>query len=154
MSKLSRRTLVTSAAALPVLAAPVVANASGPDPILAAIEAHRHAHAATTAAHQAAADAGVDLEDREHHWLMDKQDRAAFDLLEIEPTTVAGAAALLAYYAEVEGMYAHAQVFPEHLDVNGRPLDSGVAIGKWYGKFGVFLARHVAATLGKMNVAA
>jgi hypothetical protein len=146
-ANLSRRTLVASAAALPVLAVPVVANASGSDPILAAIEAHRHAHAATTAAHQSAADDGVDLEDNEHHRLMDKQDRAAFDLLEIQPTTVAGAAALLAYYVEVEGM--HAQVFPEHLDGNGRPY-RGEEIGVWYGKFGFFLARHAGLALERI----
>jgi hypothetical protein len=72
--------------------------------------------------------------------------RAAFDLLEIRPTTVAGAAALLVYYAEMEGK--HEQVFPEHLDANGRPLDPGVVAGPWYGRFGFFLVRNVAASLG------
>jgi hypothetical protein len=49
MSKLSRRALVTSAAALPALAVPVVALAAsaGPDdPIYAAIEAYRRTEAA------------------------------------------------------------------------------------------------------------
>jgi hypothetical protein len=152
MTNLSRRTLVSSVAALPALAVPVIANASEPDPIFAAIEAHRRACAATTAAFQSAADDGVDVEDNEQHRLFDNRDRAAFDLLEIQPTTVAGAAALLAYYVEVEGM--NAQVFPEHLDVNGRPLDPGVAVGEWYGKFGFFLAHHVAATLSKISAVA
>lgn len=144
MSKISRRSLVASAAALPTLAVPVIANASEPDPIFAAIEAHQRAYAARTAAHQLAADDDVDLEDNESLRLMDIQDRAAFDLLEIQPTTVAGAAALLAYYAKVEGMKA--QVFPEH--------NPSVAVGEWYGHFGIFLTRHVAAALNKISAAA
>jgi hypothetical protein len=151
MSNLSRRNIVTSAAALPALAVPALGSAAA-DPIFAAIEAHRHAHAATTAAWQSAADDGVDVEESEHHRLMDKQDGAAFDLLEIQPTTVVGAAALLAYYAEVEAM--NAQVWPEYLDVNGRPLDRGDEIGEWYGKFGFFLAHHVATALSKISAAA
>jgi hypothetical protein len=151
-ANLSRRTLVTSAAALPAFTVPGLASSAAADPIFAVIEAHRHAYAATTAAWQSAADDGVDVEVNEHHRLMDKQDSAAFDLLEIQPTTVAGAAALLAYYVEVEGM--NAQVFPEYLDANGRPLDRWDESGEWYGKFGVFLARHVAASLSKISAAA
>ena len=37
---------------------------------------------------------------------MDKQDGAAFELLEIQPTTIAGVTALLAYYVEVEAKNA------------------------------------------------
>jgi hypothetical protein len=48
----------------------------------------------------------------------------------------------------------NAQVLPEHLDVNGRPLTRGVEIGNWYGKFGFFLTRHVVVSLSKMRVAA
>jgi hypothetical protein len=45
MSNLSRRSLVSSAAALPALAVPAVALASvEPDPIYAAIEEYRHLH--------------------------------------------------------------------------------------------------------------
>jgi hypothetical protein len=47
MSNLSRRSLVTTAAALPALAVPAVAVAATaePDPIFAAIEKHRQAYA-------------------------------------------------------------------------------------------------------------
>jgi hypothetical protein len=41
MSKLSRRSLVATAAALPALAVPAIAATGQPDPIFAAIEAHR-----------------------------------------------------------------------------------------------------------------
>ncbi|HWX14646.1 MAG TPA: hypothetical protein VNY06_07325 [Methylocella sp.] len=41
MSALSRRTIVTSAAALPALAVPAVAACAEPDPIYAAIEKYR-----------------------------------------------------------------------------------------------------------------
>jgi hypothetical protein len=45
MSNLSRRTLVASAAALPAIALPAVAiSATEPDPIFAAIEAHKNIH--------------------------------------------------------------------------------------------------------------
>lgn len=51
MSNLSRRSLVTSAAALPALAVPAVAVAASaePDPIYAAIEKFRHADEAAMA---------------------------------------------------------------------------------------------------------
>jgi hypothetical protein len=42
MSNLSPRSLVASAAALPALAVPAVALSAEPDPVFAAIEAHRH----------------------------------------------------------------------------------------------------------------
>lgn len=49
MSHLSRRSLVTSAAALPALAVPAVVMASiEPDPIFAAIEAYREAAEASS----------------------------------------------------------------------------------------------------------
>jgi hypothetical protein len=106
-SKLSRRTLVTSAAALPALAVPaaVSASVSSDDPIFAAIERHRQAITPWEAAveiesnmfdsdpgyaeaEEVAAEKSCDLHE------------ASVDLIRIYPTTAAGVAALLKYYAE------------------------------------------------------
>jgi hypothetical protein len=66
MSNLSRRSLVTSAAALPALAVPAVAVAAfaEPDPIFAAIERWKEACAVETVAFDAESDASEAFRDR------------------------------------------------------------------------------------------
>jgi hypothetical protein len=114
-------------------------NAS--DPIFAAIEAHRHAYAETCAAYDrqsAVADAlraGIRMPageaESDPRWIaandaaakaLAEQDDLAVKLLEIRPTTIAGAAALLSYYADAVVTKRADVIFPE-LDMNGRLLE-------------------------------
>jgi hypothetical protein len=109
MPTLSRRHLVTSAAALPALAVPAIANtlAHEPDPIFAVIAAHRGvwedlgqcsdldwtmSHGKTEAIRQEAA--------RQYAQLSEAADNARDLLIDTAPTTNAGAAALLEYAAD------------------------------------------------------
>jgi len=129
MSNLSRRTLVSSAAALPLLTAPVAISASSPDPIFAAIEEHRAAQSkiheilgrtveleemlpadrcrAYSIAHRGT-DFGVDDDPRwtanqaEYWSAEDRSDAIAWSFVEHPPTSLAGAATLLAYANEHE----------------------------------------------------
>jgi hypothetical protein len=71
-------------------------------------------------------------------------------LLETQPTTIAGAAALLTYYADVLTTTQPDVVFPE-LDGNERPFASE-PIGESGRDFGYFIVRNVAAALS--NIAA
>jgi hypothetical protein len=105
MSKLSRRSLVTAAATLPAIAIPAIANAGPePDPVFAAIAAHRQAYvgylkaaarehennydgAALKAALAAASEAEGSTEQ---------------ELAGVVPTTMAGVIALLRYCEEFE----------------------------------------------------
>jgi hypothetical protein len=103
----SRRAVLSGAAgaALATTTAPAVAAAgilAEPDPIFAAIEAHRAAEAAFTATvddeaeteeHDPRRPAVVIAYDR----ASDNADAAAWALIENPPTTIAGAAALLRY---------------------------------------------------------
>src|SRR5262249_39238173 len=105
-------------------------NAS--DPIIAAIEAHRRACAGTRAAfdHQSAvenelvAGARVPAAEAEDdpRWIaandtaaeaLAVQDNLAVKLLETQPTTIAGAAALLTYYVDVVTTTQPEIAFPE-----------------------------------------
>jgi hypothetical protein len=98
-SKLTRRSLVASAAILPVAAVPIAVQATTePDPIFAAIEAHKRAWSELEgilikASRARVLDPNVD----QAHDLLDE---TADKLVEIVPTTVAGAVALLTYAAE------------------------------------------------------
>jgi hypothetical protein len=111
MSKLSRRSLVSSAVALPALAAPAVAVAATSaviDPIFAAIEEHRHAYDEVTgkvlhAFSEVEGRVGVGNEENPE-WqaatlAKDEAEASSYqalnDLLETPPTTPAGAKALL-----------------------------------------------------------
>jgi hypothetical protein len=100
MPNLSRRHLVTTAAALPALAVPAAAGtlAYEPDPILAAIERHRKLEADTMAADNEWSEAShrADLKAKTERLDIAKV-RAAGALAEIAPTTLAGATALVAY---------------------------------------------------------
>jgi hypothetical protein len=137
------------------------------DPIIAAIEAHRRACADTRAAfeHQSAienelvAGARVPAGEAESdpQWIaanavagetLAAQDDLAVKLLETLPTTIAGAVALLTYYADVLTTTQADVVFPE-LDRNGRALASE-SIGGSGRDFGYFIVRNVAAALSNM----
>ena len=112
------------------------------DPIIAAIEAHRRACAETSAAYErrnAVEDeivAGIRVPageaESDPQWIaaddaageaLAVQDDLAVKLLETQPTTIAGAAALLSYYVDAVTTTQPEIVFPE-LDGNSRPLES------------------------------
>jgi hypothetical protein len=137
------------------------------DPIIAVIEAHRRACAETRAAYErrnAVEDelvAGVRVPAGEAEsdppWLaaddaageaLAVQDDFAVKLLEIQPTTIAGAAALLSYYVDAVTTTQPEIVFPE-LDGNGRPFESK-SIDEPRRDFAYFIIRNVAAALSNM----
>ena len=137
------------------------------DPIIAAIEAHRHACAETWAAYErrnAVEDelvAGVRVPageaESDPHWIaaddaageaLVVQDDLALKLLETQPTTIAGAAALLTYYVDAVTTAQPEVVFPE-LDANGRPFKSK-SIDVPRRDFAYFIIRNVAAALSNM----
>jgi hypothetical protein len=137
------------------------------DPIIAAIEAHRHACAETWAAYErrnAVEDelvAGVrgpaGEAESDPHWIaaddaageaLVVQDDLALKLLETQPTTIAGAAALLTYYVDAVTTAQPEAVFPE-LDANGRPFESK-SIDEPRRDFAYFIIRNVAAALSNM----
>jgi hypothetical protein len=92
--------LICGAAARSPAAAAILV---GPDPIFAAIEAHRQAWAALCAdcsALDEAAFAGDQKAEQELDRLNDAADAATDGLIDIVPTTIAGASALLAYAAD------------------------------------------------------
>jgi hypothetical protein len=135
------------------------------DPIIAAIEAHRRAYAETGAAfeNQTAVEneivTRVSAGEAENNPLLiaanaaavealAAQDDIAVKLLEIQPTTIAGAAALLTYYVDVVTTTQPEVAFPE-LDENGRPFESQ-SIDEPRKDFGYFIVRNVAAALRNM----
>jgi len=140
------------------------------DPILAAIEAHRRACAETCAAYErrsAVEDelvAGVRVPageaENDLRWIaandaageaLAVQDDLAVKLLETQPTTIAGAAALLTYYVDAVTTTQPEVVFPE-LDGNGRPFASK-SIYEQRRDFVYFIVRNVAAVLSNMATA-
>jgi hypothetical protein len=168
MPDLSRRHLVTTAAALPALAVPAAAGtfAQEPDPIFAAIEKHQRARIETCAAWDRVTDferpfGGSITEiadDQEwcdlHNEAADAvgtQDDIARNLLHTQPTTVAGAAALLSYY--VEAVSRDKQFFPENLDDDGNEVDAAdISVYDSPPAFGYLLARNVARALTQIAV--
>jgi hypothetical protein len=137
------------------------------DPIIAAIEAHRRACVETRAAfeHQSAVEnevvAGVRVPageaENDLQWIaandatgeaLAVQDDLAVKLLETQPTTIAGAAALLTYYVDAVTTMQPEVVFPEH-DGNGRPSESKF-IDEPRRDFAYFIVRNVAAALSNM----
>ena len=137
------------------------------DPIIVAIEAHRRACAETWAAFErrsAVEDefvAGVRVPageaENDPEWIaandaageaLAVQDAHAVKLLETQPTTIAGAAALLTYYVDVVTTTQPEVVFPE-LDANGRPFESKL-IDEPRRDFAYFIIRNVAAALSNM----
>jgi hypothetical protein len=140
------------------------------DPIIAAIEAHRRACAETWAAYErrnAVEDelaAGVRVPageaESDPQWIaaddaageaLTVQDDLALKLLETQPTTIAGAAALLTYYVDAVTTMQPEVVFPE-LDGNGRPFESK-SIDEPRRDFAYFIVRNVAAALSNMAAA-
>jgi hypothetical protein len=137
------------------------------DPIIAAIDAHRRACAQTRAAfeRQSAVEnelvvrAGVPAGEVENKWIaasdaageaLAVQDDLAVKLLETQPTTIAGAAALLTYYVDAVTPTQPDVVFPE-LDRNGGPLMSTSIDERM--DFGYFIIRNAAAALSNMALA-
>ena len=137
------------------------------DPIIAAIEAHRRACAVTRAAFErqsaiedelgAAARMPAVEAESDPQWIsaddaageaLAVQDDLAVKLLETQPTTIAGAAALLNYYVDAVTTTQPEVVFPE-LDRNGRPFESK-SIGEPRRDFAYFIIRNVAAALSNM----
>jgi hypothetical protein len=102
MSNHSRRAVLAGIAAAPTLAAPALAL-SGPDPIFAAIEAHRATWAELNTRCSALSDEGTPEADAELQRIMDVDFDAACELADTEPMTLAGAVALLRYAAECDG---------------------------------------------------
>jgi hypothetical protein len=140
------------------------------DPIIAAIEAHRRACADTCAAYerQSAVEnelvAGVRVPagaaENDLQWIaasdaageaLAVQDELALKLLETQPTTIAGAAALLTYYVDAVTTTQPEVVFPE-LDGNGRPFESKL-IEEPRRDFAYFIVRNVATALSNMAAA-
>jgi hypothetical protein len=113
MSNLSRRALVTSAAALPALALPAIAARAEPDPIFAAIEAYRKAFAEHGAAiHEVGLHQDShgfkpcpELEELERREgiACDFSASVTRDLASTVPTTLAGAIAMLRFAEEFDG---------------------------------------------------
>jgi hypothetical protein len=140
------------------------------DPIFDAIEAHRLACAATRAAfenHSAVENeltAGAQVlageAENDSQWAavnaavaeaLTAQDDLAVQLLETQPTSIAGAAALLTYYADVVATTPPEVVFPE-LDGYGQSSGSK-SFGEPSRDFGYFIARCVATALSNIALA-
>jgi hypothetical protein len=134
------------------------------DPIIAAIEAHRRACAETRVAYgqQSAVEdelgAGVRVPageaENDPRWIsandaattaLAVQDDLAVKLLQIRPTTIVGAAALLTYYVDVIATPQAEVVFPD-LDVMG-PLLNSTSTDEPKRDFGYLIVRNVAAAL-------
>jgi hypothetical protein len=137
------------------------------DPIIAMIEAHRRACVKSRAAfeHQSTIENELVAEpagEAEYNprWIaandvagkaLAVQDDLAVKLLETQPTTIAGAAALLTYYVDAVTTTQPEVVFPE-LDGNGRPFKSKL-IDEPRRDFAYFMVRNVAAALSNMAAA-
>ena len=140
------------------------------DPIIAAIEAHRRACVETCAAYERLDAVEDELvaeirlpageAENDPQWIaandaageaLAVQDDLAVKLLEIQPTTIAGAAALLAYYVDAVTTTQPEVVFPE-LDGKGRPFASK-SVNEPRRDFAYFIVRNVAAALSKMAAA-
>jgi hypothetical protein len=136
------------------------------DPIIAAIEAHRRAYAETCAAYERRSAVEDELvaggrvaageAENDPRWIaaddaageaLAAQDALAVKLLETQPTTIAGAAALLTYYVDVVTTTQPEVVFPE-LDGNGWLFESK-SIDEPR-DFAYFIVRNVAAALSNM----
>lgn len=103
-STTTRRAILAGAAAVPALAVPAIA--AEPDPIFAALEAHKAAWHAYIDFIRAPAYAGVvrvppDLEQRAVE-LLDEAHSVAETMLDVRPTTVGGVIALLDYLYECD----------------------------------------------------
>jgi hypothetical protein len=100
----TRRAILDGIAAMPATTLPAFGVASEPDPIYAAIAAHRSAVAAW---HEAGGD------DRATHLAGDAMDKTGAALAEVQPTTLAGVIAYLSYIAECLGEEGGGWQFPQ-----------------------------------------
>jgi hypothetical protein len=144
MSNLSRRRLVASAAALPALGVSAGAFASVPfavDPIYAAIAAHRIANLEFH--DENSVDEDHPQYESEMERLSDAAEAAARNLCHVQPMTIAGAIALLNYYAEVTVSHDG-----EDWPVEREDKQDGVEK-----PFGYFLTRNVARALSDIAAA-
>jgi hypothetical protein len=98
---MNRRAILAGAAALPTATIPALA--AEPDPIFAAIEVHRAAWAALEKGCSRLSDTSTPESEAEFDRLNDAVEEAAGTLVDTQPTTMAGAVALLRYAAEYEG---------------------------------------------------
>ena len=163
-STLTRRALVASTAAMPAAAAlglPVAQAAAEPDPIFAAIEAHRKAREefaarnayadklegewfkqrSSSADRDEARDAASEVELR----ASEKTDDVASILASVEPTTIAGVCALLTYYADVEVIDLGA-----HWPYNLQDDDDTAVVRHGGASVGYFVARAAGRALAKI----
>jgi hypothetical protein len=167
-STLTRRALVASTAAMPAAAAlglPVAQAAAEPDPIFAAIEAHRQAEVefGVRVGRRRALEEDLPQRQRKsnnHHgeqtivetddprWIVaireedegsDLAEEAALAFVRTEPTTIAGVRAMLAYFAEVEAIDGGI-AWPDYVD------DKVVG-----GSVAYFVARNAAAALARVS---
>jgi hypothetical protein len=132
------------------------------DPIFAVIEAHRRSCAESLAAYKRQSEVEDELvavfrvsvgeAEADPRWIavnaaaqeaLRVQDDLALKLVNTRPTTVAGAAALLTYYADATTS-EDLEIFP-NVDVDGRL--SAVSRDGPSRDFGYFIARNVAAAL-------
>jgi len=137
------------------------------DPIIAAIEAHRRACAETRATYErlsavedefvARVRVPAGEAENDPQWVAAEdaagealalQDDLAVKLLETQPTTIAGAVALLTYYVDAVTTTQPEVVFPE-LDGNGQAFESR-SIDEPRRDFAYFIVRNVAAALSNM----
>jgi hypothetical protein len=143
-------------AGLPVAAAsPKIASASPSihtDPVFEAIKLHRQLDEEHLAKLDLRDDILLAHGEGDPRWqLLDRQvsdvssafDDAAYAFLEIEPTTVAGANALLSYFAEVET--ERPQYFPDYESSESEQGDDDCV------PFGVALVRHVSEAIGRIT---
>jgi hypothetical protein len=144
MTTLSRRALVAgsaiSAIPMPVLAA---AAALAPDPIFAAIERHK---AAWRNCEQCQTD-------EEIAQTCDAAGAEALALLEINPTTLTGVAALLRYSAEFDAKWESA--WPERLYVDDKVTWPEENTPEWWrlereGRWHVWLQHHAANAIERI----
>jgi hypothetical protein len=139
------------------------------DPIIAAIEAHRRAFTETCVAYERrsavedelVAGVGVPAGEAEYdpRWIaandaageaLTVQDDLAVKLLETQPTTIAGAAALLTYYVVAVTTTQPEVVFPE---LDGWRAFKSNSIDEPRRDFAYFIVRNVAAALRNMAAA-
>jgi hypothetical protein len=140
---LSRRAILAGAASVPVLASPAAfASASAAvDPIYAAIAAHRIANLEFHGENSVNED--HPQYENEMERLSDADNAAAVNLCDVQPTTVAGAIALLNYYAEVTVSH-DGEDWPVEIE------DKQDGVEK---PFGYFFTRNVARALGDIAAA-
>ena len=142
---LSRRAILAGAASVPALALPAtvaLAATAAIDPIYAAIAAHRTANFEFHD-DENLVDEDHPQYDKEMQGLSDAAEAAAVNLCDVQPTTIAGAIALLNYYAEVTVSHgATGEDWPVEME------DKQDGVEK---PFDYFFTRNVARALGNVS---